>query len=64
MAPRRAVVVRAARPPRSVYASNMGSSTAPMPGIWKRWSMTQTESKPADSAVVAMDTTFSNRPPS
>ena len=36
----------------------------PIPGIWKRWSITHTESKPADSAVVAIDTTRSNKPSS
>ena len=31
----------------------------PTPGIWCRWSITETELKPASSAVVAMSTTFS-----
>ena len=33
------------------HPSSIGSSTAPTPRIWKKWSMTQIESKPASSAV-------------
>ena len=36
--------------PRAVMPSSIGSSTRPLPRIWKKWSMTQIESKPASSA--------------
>ncbi len=31
--------------------SSIGSSAGPMPRIWKKWSMTQSESKPTSSAL-------------
>ena len=33
--------------------SSIGSSSRPTPRIWKKWSMTQIESKPTSSAVRA-----------
>ncbi len=36
--------------PRVVMPSSIGSSTRPTPRIWKKWSMTQIESKPTSSA--------------
>ena len=40
--------------PSVVQPSSMGSSTAPTLRIWKKWSMTQIESKPASSASRTM----------
>ena len=37
--------------PRAVQPSSIGSSSGPLPRIWKKWSMTQIESKPTSSAV-------------
>src|SRR5579862_430350 len=50
--PRAGFVVRAAIQPSAVMPSSIGSSFGPTPRIWKKWSMTQRESKPAASAVV------------
>ena len=36
--------------PSVVQPSSIGSSGRPTPRIWKKWSMTQMESKPASSA--------------
>ena len=41
----------AAMKPRAVMPSSIGSSSRPTPRIWKKWSMTQIESKPTSSAV-------------
>ena len=46
--------VCAARKPSVVYASSMSCSLGPTARIWKKWSITATESKPAWSAVRAM----------
>jgi len=35
-------------------ALSIGSSTGPTPRIWKKWSMTQIESKPTSSAAWTM----------
>ena len=51
MSPSRARVVWAAMNPSVVMPSSIGSSIRPTPRIWKKWSMTQIESKPASSAV-------------
>ena len=37
--------------PSAVWPSSIGASGGPRPRIWKKWSMTQIESKPASSAV-------------
>ena len=37
--------------PSVVQPSSIGSVTGPTPPIWKKWSMTQIESKPTSSAV-------------
>ena len=37
--------------PSVVQPSSIGSSGRPTPRIWKKWSMTQMESKPASSAA-------------
>src|SRR5690242_12322075 len=39
----------------------MGSSCSPLLGIWKKWSMTEREAKPASSADVAMSRSFGAR---
>ena len=44
----------AAMKPRAVQPSSIGSSGAPTLRIWKKWSMTQIESKPASSASRTM----------
>src|SRR6266404_8531473 len=54
MSPRRARFVIAAIHPSAVQPSSIGSSTAPTPRIWNRWSMTQMESKPISSAVLTI----------
>ena len=36
--------------PSAVQPSSIGSSGRPTPRIWKKWSITQIESKPASSA--------------
>ena len=36
--------------PSAVQPSSIGSSGRPTPRIWKKWSITQMESKPASSA--------------
>ncbi len=45
-------LVWAARKPSVVYASSISCSGGPMWPIWKKWSITPIESKPALSAVV------------
>jgi hypothetical protein len=50
MSPSLAFVVTAAMNPSAVQPSSMGSSIAPTLRIWKKWSITQIESKPASSA--------------
>src|SRR5436309_10613887 len=52
--------VRAASPPSSVYPSSMGCVGPPSGGSCQKWSMTQTESKPACSPATARSATFSN----
>ena len=47
-------VVLAAMKPSAVMPSSIGSSISPTLRIWKRWSMTQIESKPASSAARQM----------
>src|ERR671914_2277272 len=49
--PIRARSVCAATYPRAVIPSSIGASGGPRPRIWKKWSMTQIESKPTSSAV-------------
>src|SRR4051812_4263187 len=39
----------------------MGSSCSPLLGIWKKWSMTDSEAKPASSAEVAISRSFGAR---
>ena len=51
MSPSRARLVCAAMKPRVVQPSSIGSSPGPTLRIWKKWSMTQIESKPTSSAV-------------
>ena len=51
MSPMRARSVWAAMKPSAVWPSSIGASGGPRPRIWKKWSMTQIESKPASSAV-------------
>src|SRR5664279_985119 len=51
MSPSRARLVFAAMNPSVVQPSSIGSSAGPSPRIWKKWSMTQSESKPASSAL-------------
>src|SRR5262245_12843369 len=51
MSPRRACFECAAMKPSAVMPSSIGSSGGPTPRIWKKWSMTQIESKPTSSAV-------------
>ena len=41
----------AAMNPSAVMPSSIGSSARPTLRIWKKWSITQIESKPASSAV-------------
>ncbi len=52
--------VRAASPPSSVYASSIGCVGPPSGGSCQKWSMTQTESKPACSPATARSATCSN----
>src|SRR6202142_78970 len=54
ISPSRARWVRPARKPRGVQPSSIGSVTGPTPRIWKKWSISQIESKPASSAVRAI----------
>ena len=44
----------AAMKPSAVMPSSIGSSGLPTEPIWRKWSMTQMESKPASSAVRTM----------
>ena len=37
--------------PSAVMPSSIGASGGPRPRIWKKWSITQIESKPTSSAV-------------
>ena len=37
-----------------VYPSSIGSSAPAMPSIWKKWSITVNEAKPASSAITAV----------
>ena len=37
--------------PSAVSPSSIGASGGPRPRIWKKWSITQIESKPTSSAV-------------
>ena len=53
MSPIRARSVCAAMKPSAVWPSSIGASGGPRPRIWKKWSITQIESKPASSAVRA-----------
>ena len=53
MRPMRARSVLAAMKPSAVWPSSIGASGGPPPRIWKKWSMTQIESKPTSSAVRA-----------
>src|SRR6478672_10756937 len=48
--PNRARCECAAMNPSVVQPSSIGSSTLPTPRIWKKWSITQIESKPTSSA--------------
>jgi len=50
ISPSLARLVLAAMNPSVVQPSSMGSSAGPIPRIWKKWSMTQSESNPASSA--------------
>ena len=52
--------MRAASAARAVLPSSIQLSIGPTPGIWLRWSITQTESKPDDSAVCAIAVSFSS----
>src|ERR1039457_1629106 len=54
ISPRRARLVTPARKPSVVQPSSIGSVTGPTPRIWKKWSISQIESKPASSAVRAI----------
>ena len=54
MSPSRARFVSAARNPSAVHPSSIGSSARPTLRIWKKWSITQIESKPTSSAWLAM----------
>jgi hypothetical protein len=56
--------VRAAIAERIVFPSSIQFSGGPTPGIWCRWSITSTVSKPDPSAVVAISESFSNSPSS
>ena len=50
MSPIRARLECAAMKPSAVMPSSIGSSARPTLRIWKKWSITQMESKPASSA--------------
>ena len=54
ISPIRARCVCAAMNPSAVQPSSIGSSGRPTLRIWKRWSITQIESNPTASAVLAM----------
>jgi hypothetical protein len=51
--------VRAAR---TVLPASIQLSIGPFREIWLRWSMTQIESKPDDSAAMAISASLSSRP--
>jgi hypothetical protein len=51
--------VRAASAISATLPSSIQFSIGPTPGIWLRWSITQIDSKPERSAVVAMSVSLS-----
>lgn len=55
--------VAAARPPRSVYDSAIGSAELPIGANWWKWSITHSEEKPASSAARAIATAPGKRSP-
>src|SRR5918999_1522561 len=62
ISPSRARLAIAAAYPSAVKPSSIGSSRLPTLPIWKKWSITQIESKPTSSAVRTTDASVSAMP--